>query len=253
MAGHGPGNADAPSRTASKAKLPPLGGSASQPMMVEDSRRSTSSLLSSSSLLSTTGVVARRRACAQLERLDPLKSRGLDPTGCDSMTFKPAFGNKGLPLPAKAAASTGLGPGGASFAGLGQSLAKPVRQASCPLLSTSPSKSWSSQIPGVAGSRPVDNRGLALVAELGGARTAEGESKKEVEQREAVRSSAVASLQRLFFEEVKRGGDVNAAAAAALKRLAEETRPADVPSNQGAPSHSARPHESQHGQLESRA
>lgn len=37
----------------------------------------------------------------------------------------------------------------------------------------------------------------------------------------------MASLQRLFFEEVRRSGDPNAAAAAALLRLAEESRPMD--------------------------
>lgn len=41
----------------------------------------------------------------------------------------------------------------------------------------------------------------------------------------AARLQAVASLQRLFFNEMKRGGDPNAAAAAALLRLAEESRP----------------------------
>merc|ERR1740121_1106536 len=41
----------------------------------------------------------------------------------------------------------------------------------------------------------------------------------------AARLQAVASLQRLFFEEVRRSGDPNAAAAAALLRLAEESRP----------------------------
>lgn len=47
---------------------------------------------------------------------------------------------------------------------------------------------------------------------------------KEVE-RNTAKCQAVASLQRLFFEEVKRSGDPNAAAAAALLRLAEESRP----------------------------
>lgn len=42
----------------------------------------------------------------------------------------------------------------------------------------------------------------------------------------AAKCAAVASLQRLFFEEVGRSGDANAAAAAALLRLAEESRPA---------------------------
>lgn len=44
----------------------------------------------------------------------------------------------------------------------------------------------------------------------------------------AARCQAVASLQRLFFEEVERGGDPNAAAAKALLRLAEESRPVDT-------------------------
>lgn len=38
----------------------------------------------------------------------------------------------------------------------------------------------------------------------------------------AEKTKAVASLQKLFFEEMKKGGDANAAAASALKRLAEE-------------------------------
>jgi len=41
----------------------------------------------------------------------------------------------------------------------------------------------------------------------------------------AAKLQAVASLQRLFFEEMKSCGDPNAAAAAALVRLAEESRP----------------------------
>jgi hypothetical protein len=41
----------------------------------------------------------------------------------------------------------------------------------------------------------------------------------------AAKCAAVANLQRLFFEEVGRSGDANAAAAAALLRLAEESRP----------------------------
>lgn len=41
----------------------------------------------------------------------------------------------------------------------------------------------------------------------------------------AAKCQAVASLQRFFFEEVARGGDPNAAAATALLRLAEESRP----------------------------
>lgn len=41
----------------------------------------------------------------------------------------------------------------------------------------------------------------------------------------AAKCAAIANLQRLFFEEVGRGGDANAAAAAALRRLAEESRP----------------------------
>lgn len=42
----------------------------------------------------------------------------------------------------------------------------------------------------------------------------------------SAKCAAVANLQRLFFEEVGRSGDANAAAAAALLRLAEESRPA---------------------------
>lgn len=42
----------------------------------------------------------------------------------------------------------------------------------------------------------------------------------------AAKCAAVANLQRLFFEEVGRSGDANAAAATALLRLAEESRPA---------------------------
>lgn len=42
----------------------------------------------------------------------------------------------------------------------------------------------------------------------------------------AAKCVAVANLQRLFFEEVGRSGDANAAAATALLRLAEESRPA---------------------------
>jgi len=42
----------------------------------------------------------------------------------------------------------------------------------------------------------------------------------------AAKCAAIADLQRLFFEEVGRGGDANAAAAKALLRLAEESRPA---------------------------
>jgi len=44
-------------------------------------------------------------------------------------------------------------------------------------------------------------------------------------ERNAAKCQAVASLQKLFFEEVKNGGDPNIAAAAALRRLAEESRP----------------------------
>lgn len=51
---------------------------------------------------------------------------------------------------------------------------------------------------------------------------AEGADKKH-----AARCQAVASLQKLFFEEVGRSGDPNAAAAAALTRLAEESRPVE--------------------------
>jgi len=40
-------------------------------------------------------------------------------------------------------------------------------------------------------------------------------------KKNAAKIQAVASLQRLFFEEVARGGDANAAAAKALLRLAE--------------------------------
>mmetsp|Transcript_93988 Transcript_93988/g.166371 ORF Transcript_93988/g.166371 Transcript_93988/m.166371 type:complete len:444 (-) Transcript_93988:64-1395(-) len=43
----------------------------------------------------------------------------------------------------------------------------------------------------------------------------------------AARMNAVRSLQRLFFEEVGKSGDPNAAAAAALLRLADESRPSD--------------------------
>lgn len=80
---------------------------------------------------------------------------------------------------------------------------------------------------------PVDSRGSALVAELGGARSSSPEGEEQSESgKNAVRCRAVASLQRLFFEEVQRGGDPNAAAAVALKRLAEETRPSTgVPSS----------------------
>jgi len=44
-------------------------------------------------------------------------------------------------------------------------------------------------------------------------------------ERNAAKCQAVASLQKLFFEEVNNGGDPNIAAAAALRRLAEESRP----------------------------
>jgi len=77
---------------------------------------------------------------------------------------------------------------------------------------------------------PMDDRGSALVAELGGGRSSMQEEQSE-KDKNAVKCRAVASLQRLFFEEVQRGGDANAAAAVALKRLAEETRPTDLPSS----------------------
>eukprot|EP00933_Yihiella_yeosuensis_P054843 TRINITY_DN53418_c0_g1_i1.p1 TRINITY_DN53418_c0_g1~~TRINITY_DN53418_c0_g1_i1.p1 ORF type:complete len:338 (-),score=74.31 TRINITY_DN53418_c0_g1_i1:63-1076(-) len=70
----------------------------------------------------------------------------------------------------------------------------------------------------------ADARGSALAAELGGASTSAA-AVDVVAEKNAIKCKAVASLQRLFFEEVERGGDANAAAAAALKRLAEETRP----------------------------
>jgi len=77
---------------------------------------------------------------------------------------------------------------------------------------------------------PMDDRGSALAAELGGGRSSVPEEQSE-KDKNAVKCRAVASLQRLFFEEVQRGGDANAAAAVALKRLAEETRPSDLPSS----------------------
>ncbi|CAJ1359842.1 unnamed protein product [Effrenium voratum] len=58
--------------------------------------------------------------------------------------------------------------------------------------------------------------GRALAAELA------GQPKDEPEDKTQKKAQAVASLQRLFFEELKGCGDRNAAAATALRRLAEE-------------------------------
>jgi len=101
--------------------------------------------------------------------------------------------------------------------------AKPSLQASTP--------AHASAVGGQSsGSRaPAISRASALVAELGGASVAAAEVDKVDSEaaKNAAKCKAVASLQRLFFEEVRRGGDANAAAAAALKRLAEETRQDD--------------------------
>lgn len=59
--------------------------------------------------------------------------------------------------------------------------------------------------------------GKSLAAELSGASPV-SESPQEKVQRKA---KAVASLQKLFFEELRDSGDRNAAAAQALRRLVE--------------------------------
>jgi hypothetical protein len=56
--------------------------------------------------------------------------------------------------------------------------------------------------------------------------TAEGQNATKASPKYAAKCAAVKNLQRLFFEEVGRSGDVNAAAATALRRLAETSRPA---------------------------
>ncbi|CAK9019218.1 unnamed protein product [Durusdinium trenchii] len=61
--------------------------------------------------------------------------------------------------------------------------------------------------------------GKALAEELAGKPEVQRES---VDERVQKKAKAVASLQKLFFEELRDSGDRNAAAATALRRLVEE-------------------------------
>mmetsp|Transcript_42150 Transcript_42150/g.68270 ORF Transcript_42150/g.68270 Transcript_42150/m.68270 type:complete len:288 (+) Transcript_42150:46-909(+) len=233
-----------PSRSSSKARLPPLAAQASPaPLPEEMMRRSTPSLL-----LSSSGVVARKRASAHAERLDPLKGSGskgppLIPLGSSISASRSCGSLFKAPIPASSSQPSAklqlrskssmlvheLGSGSepadraAALARLPALPAKPSLQASTP--------AHASAVGGQSsGSRaPAISRASALVAELGGASVAAAEVDKVDSEaaKNAAKCKAVASLQRLFFEEVQRGGDANAAAAAALKRLAEETRQDD--------------------------
>ncbi|CAE8646757.1 unnamed protein product, partial [Polarella glacialis] len=187
-------------------------------------------------------------ASAHAERLDPLKGSGskgppLIPLGSSISASRSCGSLFKAPIPASSSQPSAklqlrskssmlvheLGSGSepadraAALARLPALPAEPSLQASTP--------AHASAVGGQSsGSRaPAISRASALVAELGGASVAAAEVDKVDSEaaKNAAKCKAVASLQRLFFEEVQRGGDANAAAAAALKRLAEETRQDD--------------------------
>lgn len=87
-------------------------------------------------------------------------------------------------------------------------------QRPAPCLRSSPSQT----------SAPSAKSGADVRRELTGESPAE-DAVADAQAKNAAKCQAVASLQRLFFENVARGEDPNAAAASALLRLAEESRP----------------------------
>lgn len=202
------------------------------------------------------GVARRRNGTGNGERLDPIWRPGQG-SGSSSLSALGSLGPaldqdvcgddfKALrPLPAPATSSSnvpGLVPpsGKLRKASKGaveiprieslESLRSSLAPSSTPLRLRAPaghstlcnaSSALADSACGVAGGASVSNGDRVI----GASGTSNADS---VGQREnnAARCQAVASLQRLFFEEVARGGDPNAAAANALLRLAEESKPA---------------------------
>jgi len=187
----------------------------------------------SGTTLSANGGVHRRRQGGIGERLEPL--RALPPHGRDLPPL--STGGKAAP----GVLTTGSGLGGAAF------LRTPLQRL-LPVPSTASGSSSSQDCEGdgephrehflvASGLQEFSSSSQGVnctvdasmpASSAASANTSIGNGASgDASSNGAVRCQAVKSLQRLFFDEMSRTGDPNAAAAAALLRLAEETRPSE--------------------------
>mmetsp|Transcript_4119 Transcript_4119/g.6993 ORF Transcript_4119/g.6993 Transcript_4119/m.6993 type:complete len:240 (-) Transcript_4119:80-799(-) len=217
-------------RCAGSSRLPPLAVPPTTQQMLQDNLSSmpgTQSLvltrvgtedwaMRSGTTLSANGGVHRRRQIGTGERLEPLRH---DLPG----------GNKNVPGVLTSGSGLGGGaflrspfpqlPSDAAMRGLqknGESGASSSGSVAPPASGSAAVSSSSAQVAGI-GTEPL---GAESVASSDSTASAASSTLAAA----TARCQAVKSLQRLFFDEMSRSGDPNAAAAAALLRLAEETR-----------------------------